>query len=351
MRCACICESSESDRYKDKAQLALSLTKADFVINGYPVDETKYPLKPPRGKGKGKRRVDDDGDEEEEEDENPPMEFERLDLPIAVQPDPASRGDSDCADVGGFYVEGYEDPALRRGNSFADGAGPSNVRSQSRADSSDETSDDGIEVLAFAPSPLRKRQRTPAQSNSPAMSSSPPTAQADMALKVEMLLKKVEEQERLTQETLRRQELRQEELLAAQRADMERNTQAMLATMFARFEQMLPAQPIPIGRSSGGNSAELASGAPFTRSAVVERLPSPRPMSPEQSSLRSGQGRSPAQQASASVGADPVLSIAPLEEPIIEIPVDEPHVADEVLTPTTVGATPEYSSGGIQDEE
>lgn len=42
----CICEADALVAYTAKLKLSVSLDKDDFVVNGYPVDVQKHPIKP-----------------------------------------------------------------------------------------------------------------------------------------------------------------------------------------------------------------------------------------------------------------------------------------------------------------
>ncbi len=207
LQCFCICENDAQQSYSTKSKLALSLDKDDFVVNGYPVDAQKHPLKP---SAKGKERVpeaeEDEEDDTDEEDEvgNDGKEFE----------------DIGAHDVPSFHEEMRDDPSwvpsvehfavasgftpMRPCNLFAEGAGPSSSQRQppESADvhtisDSDETSDDQDEHLVDrgARSPPTKRQRTDVVHPSPAESTSPPSS-VDYARQVQLLEQRLAEQER-----------------------------------------------------------------------------------------------------------------------------------------------------------
>ena len=65
----CVCEKDDTITYANKAKLALSLDKSDFILDGYVVDACKYPVKPNQ-KDKERVPVREVEPEENEEEEN-----------------------------------------------------------------------------------------------------------------------------------------------------------------------------------------------------------------------------------------------------------------------------------------
>lgn len=392
MKCFSICDADDALRYSDKAKLALSLDKADFILDGYPVDDRKHPIKPTR-KGKERVRV-----EEEEEEETEEEEEEGQEAPLSGNVD---------ADVANDKPAG----PLRTCGLNPDGSGSSGPLSQCGAQASEDcqtissesdetTDDDERQAACAAPSPPLKRRKFNAVSASPAESTSPPTTHHDMERTVEILRKKLVDQERTyarlqqeqesnkeqaeklrvereEREEKRRQEM-QEQLLERQRvvleASMEAKQAALINSIFARFGHMMPpSQPvasIPTGSvfmttpsaiaappeavPSSSAVVEMAVEAPSARAASPDRLPSPMRTTPHQS---------PAQPA-----PSPSSPLPPVDDPaeasndfmvispdsvdrVFSTPAELPAESGLDAAPSAVRATPEYSSGGSHTEE
>lgn len=194
LRCDSICEAAENAEYKDKALLALSLSKADFILDEYPVDNKRFPTKP--SKSKGKNPIENDGDDKEDDDFDVPRE----DLTMGASTNPPSRADTLGAEDDAHLREDPKGVALRHNTRLEDNVGPSNTRSQRRVEGGDDTSDDNVRVMT---SPVPKRSRTQDPMPSLAESTSPPTNQCELTLTVQSLRKEIEAQALANRKALR----------------------------------------------------------------------------------------------------------------------------------------------------
>ena len=387
--------------------MALSLDKSDFILDGYPINARKYPMKP---NPKGKERVsvrEDEGEEKEQEQER-----EETQEGCQDEETPASfhvGADSGEADVAGgddfeeHGAGGSTFDRLRPCGLFADEAGPSEPSTQQQhhvsADvqtfsDSDETADDDEERAGRgASSPPVKRQRFSVASASPAESTSPPSTH--LARQVLDLQKRLDDQERkhalqlLEQRLLREQEEKQrleqvrleeqrrktdqDALFEKQRIMMELSMQETLkkqqadffATFAASFRGLLPPSQAVVDAPSGSGSFAvpspvLPSSTPVNVAAV--EVPSASEASPIRSpstirmtdvqypetSMQSPTSPSPSPPAinDTNAWADLMEISPPGAGRAPSTPVQLPADVDAIAASTSPVASPEQSSGG-----
>ncbi len=402
LQCFCICENDAQQAYSTKSKLSLSLDKDDFVVNGYAVDAQKHPIKP---SAKGKERVaeEDEVDDSDEEDE--------------VGDDDKEFEDIGAHDVPSFHEEMRDDPSwvpsvehfavasgfmsMRPCNLFAEGAGPSSSQQQppESADvhtisDSNETSDDQEEHLLHrgARSPPSKRQRTNVVHPSPAESTSPPSS-VDYARQVQLLEKRLAEQERkfldemaaqqqflADQESQRqaheaekerqrkaaetekelRSSQRAEALLEKQRIMMEQSQQQLITRMLAQIGFVVPpALPAVVAPEA---TVSVIAPALVVPTAELAEAPAESPSRSQMEVVDSAVDASGEHSASPSTPTAPVIDLdAESPRAMVIIPRVSQHapfsslkLAPAVLPvevqPTVVGIpedpTPSYSSGG-----
>ena len=399
----CIIDADALVAYTSKSKLSLSLDKDDFVVNGYPVDVLKHPIK---SSTDGKKKVSSDEDEEQDMD----IGVEDVETDIreeAVVQCQTSEGDDPSwtpsnqrthGNDGAFDEHVVGDSGfmpMRPCNLFADEAGPSSSRQHPslpadvhQISDSDETSDDDDHLIRHTTlTPPSKRQRLNVVDPSPAESTSPPSTTMDYAVQVQLLELRLAEQERkfaeekvaqqllLFQQEKERQECdaalerrraeHQDQLLEKQRLMMERamelQQETFMATLMSKIGIMMPPpQPVSAMPSSSASPAQLVAvlSTPEVVQATEVCSIAASPVATHGDVEDYARGSPTQRTASPSTPPAPVIDLddklqfsPEVSDQVHSTSVELPALAPSFVVSPHQDSTPEYSPGGSLSTE